>query len=370
MATSILGRIKQIHKGTYNAGTAYKVDDIVEYTDTNIKGTYICTAASTGNAPSTGGTIHASWAYQSKSNLDTGLFKNATSMGSAGAAIKTNTGATAIEFGTLGGGAKIETKTADYTITNADLDGAIEYILTCNANPGHRTITLPALSSANLATVIISIVIDTDTAVSSGIGQYEVRVNQDAGDNSGAELWSGTRKNDFVRLIKMNNAWHIIDNKETYFERRYMASNQYIDGYAHEHLTSGGWTVYSSTLRNNELNYNSWGNCWNSGNNEFICPFDCWVDMNLQGAYPGEGNNDGLTSSWRVNGTTIYRHHARHSDGRICGPDGTVRTVMPATAGWDIEPWCQNIDDNGGPTYGGYTGEVCNLFISAWRRYW
>ena len=92
--------------------------------------------------------------------------------------------------------------------------------------------------------------------------------------------------------------------------------------------------------------------------------------MNLQGAYPGEGNNDGLTSSWRVNGTTIYRHHARHSDGRICGPDGTVRTVMPATAGWDIEPWCQNIDDNGGPTYGGYTGEVCNLFISAWRRYW
>ena len=39
MATSILGRIKQIHKGTYNAGTAYKVDDIVEYTDTNIKGT-------------------------------------------------------------------------------------------------------------------------------------------------------------------------------------------------------------------------------------------------------------------------------------------------------------------------------------------
>ena len=66
MATIDLGKIKQGWRGTYNNSTAYAVDDLVEYTDGAITSSYICTTASTGNAPSSGGTAHGSWAYVAK----------------------------------------------------------------------------------------------------------------------------------------------------------------------------------------------------------------------------------------------------------------------------------------------------------------
>ena len=70
MATLDLGKIKQVWRGTYNNSTAYVVDDLVEYTDSNITSTYICVANSTGNAPSSGGTAHASWNYVAKGVVD------------------------------------------------------------------------------------------------------------------------------------------------------------------------------------------------------------------------------------------------------------------------------------------------------------
>ena len=63
MATIDLGKIKLVFRGTYAAGTAYTPDDLVAYTDSGILSTYICTTATTGNAPSSGGTAHSSWAY-------------------------------------------------------------------------------------------------------------------------------------------------------------------------------------------------------------------------------------------------------------------------------------------------------------------
>tara|TARA_A100001035_G_scaffold177730_1_gene141100 strand:- start:330 stop:1058 length:729 start_codon:yes stop_codon:yes gene_type:complete len=70
MATVDLGKIKQVFRGTYVNSTAYAVDDLVTYTDNNITSTYICTTASTGNAPSSGGTAHGSWAYVAKGVAD------------------------------------------------------------------------------------------------------------------------------------------------------------------------------------------------------------------------------------------------------------------------------------------------------------
>ena len=70
MATLDLGKIKQVWRGTYNNSTAYVVDDIVAFTDTGITSTYICVAKSTGNAPSSGGTVHASWNYMAKGVAD------------------------------------------------------------------------------------------------------------------------------------------------------------------------------------------------------------------------------------------------------------------------------------------------------------
>ena len=63
MATIDLGKIKLVWRGTYNNSTAYVVDDLVAFTDSGVLSTYICVANSTGNAPSTGGTAHASWNY-------------------------------------------------------------------------------------------------------------------------------------------------------------------------------------------------------------------------------------------------------------------------------------------------------------------
>ena len=367
MAVQTIGRIKQVFKGAYDASTAYIADDIVSYTDGAIPGYYICTAASTGNAPSTSGTVHGSWAVQSKG--PGGLFTDIT-MGAASSNIKVNTGATAIEFGSVGASQKQLVKTANYVITNDDCGGSNELVVWCNAVGGDRTITLPPLSAANLANMIITVAIDTNTTVTSGVGQYEVKLNQDAADNSGAEIWSGTKQGDFVRMCKIGAAWQVLDHRETYFEHRWMNSDQYIDGYNHEHLTACGCNVYQNSTRNGKLDGNSWGNCWNTSNNEFICPFDCWADMNLDACFPGEGNDNGLTTSWKVNGTTIYRQQGRHSDGRISGPDGTCRVVMPCSATWDIEPWNQNMDDNGCNTYGGASGQRTQLHIRAWRRYW
>ena len=70
MATIDLGKIKQVFRGTYNNATAYAVDDLVVFTDTGITSTYICTTASTGNNPSSGGTAHANWAYVAKGVAD------------------------------------------------------------------------------------------------------------------------------------------------------------------------------------------------------------------------------------------------------------------------------------------------------------
>ena len=47
MATVNLGRLKFMWQGTYSAGTAYVVDDVVSYNGSS----YICIAGTTGNAP-------------------------------------------------------------------------------------------------------------------------------------------------------------------------------------------------------------------------------------------------------------------------------------------------------------------------------
>jgi len=70
MATIDLGKIKQVWRGTYNNGTAYTVDDVVAYTDSGVTSSYICVANSTGNAPSSSGTAHASWNYLAKGVAD------------------------------------------------------------------------------------------------------------------------------------------------------------------------------------------------------------------------------------------------------------------------------------------------------------
>ena len=98
MATIDLGKIKQVFRGTCNNATAYAVDDLVVFTDTNVTSTYICTTASTGNNPSSGGTAHANWAYVAKGVAD----PIPSQSGQSGKFLTTN--GSALSFGTVSAG--------------------------------------------------------------------------------------------------------------------------------------------------------------------------------------------------------------------------------------------------------------------------
>ena len=111
MATIDLGKIKQVFRGTYNNATAYVPDDLVVFTDGTVTSTYICTTATTGNNPSSGGTAHANWAYLAKGQAVSPtttqgdlVFRGASAdqrlpIGTAGQVLKVNSSANGYEFG-------------------------------------------------------------------------------------------------------------------------------------------------------------------------------------------------------------------------------------------------------------------------------
>ena len=120
MATIDLGKIKLVWRGTYAGGTAYTVDDVVQHTDGGITSSFICTTNSTGNAPSTGGSVHSSWAYLAKGSGDAtlttqgdilyrdGSGNQRLAKGTAGQVLKMNSGANAPEWGTDSGGSILQ----------------------------------------------------------------------------------------------------------------------------------------------------------------------------------------------------------------------------------------------------------------------
>ena len=132
MATIDLGKIKQVFRGTYNNATAYAVDDLVAFTDGSVTSTYICTTASTGNNPSSGGTAHANWAYVAKGQASSPtttqgdvIVRGASAdarlaIGTAGQALKVNSSANGLEYGVAGGVLQVKstTKKNGYSATS------------------------------------------------------------------------------------------------------------------------------------------------------------------------------------------------------------------------------------------------------------
>ena len=115
MATVNLGKIKLKWRGTYAGGTAYTPDDVVYYVDGSVGSSYICVAATTGNAPSSGGTAHASWNYLAKGQATSPtttqgdlIVRGASAderlgIGAAGKSLKVNSSGNGLEYGTGGG---------------------------------------------------------------------------------------------------------------------------------------------------------------------------------------------------------------------------------------------------------------------------
>ena len=112
MATVNLGKVKLKWRGTYAGGTAYTPDDVVEYTDGSVTSSYICVTASTGNAPSSGGSAHSSWNYLAKGQASSPtttqgdiIVRGASAdgrlaIGAAGKVLKVNSSANGLEYGT------------------------------------------------------------------------------------------------------------------------------------------------------------------------------------------------------------------------------------------------------------------------------
>ena len=114
MATIDLGKIKFNWRGTYAAGTAYVPDDVVAYTDGSVTSSYMCITATTGNAPSSGGTAHASWNFLAKGQATSPtttqgdlIVRGASAdqrlaIGTAGQVLKVNSSANGLEYGGSG----------------------------------------------------------------------------------------------------------------------------------------------------------------------------------------------------------------------------------------------------------------------------
>ena len=114
MATIDLGKIKFNWRNEYASNQTYVPDDCVFYTDGSVTSSYICKTTSTGNAPSSGGTLHGSWDYLAKGQAVSPtttqgdiIVRGASAdgrlaIGSAGQVLKVNSSANGLEYG--GGG--------------------------------------------------------------------------------------------------------------------------------------------------------------------------------------------------------------------------------------------------------------------------
>ena len=134
MATIDLGKIKFVFRGTYAGGTAYVPDDVVTFTDGSVTSSYICTTATTGNNPSSGGTAHGSWAFLAKGQASSPtttqgdlIVRGASAdtrlaIGSADQVLKVNSSGNGLEYG--GGGRTLQSK---YARTNTIIGSSNNY---------------------------------------------------------------------------------------------------------------------------------------------------------------------------------------------------------------------------------------------------
>ena len=113
MATIDIGKLTFTHKGDYASGTAYVLNDVVYYNGS----AYIAKQSTTGNVP-TNTTYWSTFTAGSG-----GIWNSGLSIGSAGQVVKVNSGASALEFGTVSSDyVKLASATAS-NAANVSFDG-------------------------------------------------------------------------------------------------------------------------------------------------------------------------------------------------------------------------------------------------------
>ena len=115
MATIDIGKIKPVFKGTYDNSTAYVLDDIVYYNGSS----YVAKTSTTGNLP----TDTTKWNVLASGSG--GVWDSTLSIGSAGQVVKVNSGATALEFGTISSDyVKIATQNVSSAVASVNFDNS------------------------------------------------------------------------------------------------------------------------------------------------------------------------------------------------------------------------------------------------------
>ncbi|BAQ86936.1 putative carbohydrate binding domain containing protein [uncultured Mediterranean phage uvMED] len=184
MATVNLGRIKPVFRGAYNNSTAYVIDDIV----TSGNETFIAIAATQGNAT----TDASKWTKLAAkgadgtdvaatlANKEIAFKTNAGALdgipiGTAGQALKVNSGATGYEFGTAGGILQVKQGTLK-TFFGSSSGAYVDTGLQVSITPS---------SASNKVLVMVDFIIGT---VTNGEGMYRI-----SGGNAEADFIGDTR---------------------------------------------------------------------------------------------------------------------------------------------------------------------------------
>ena len=175
MATVNLGRIKPVFRGAYNNSTAYVIDDIV----TSGGETFIAIAATTGNATSDGskwtklaakgsdGTdVAATLANKEISFKTNAGALDGIPIGTAGQALKVNSGATGYEFGQAGGIAQVIQGTGSTEFTQSNPTNSDAYYPSSNKITAQ--ITPSSTSSKILVQAISTIRFDNSSSDAGG----------------------------------------------------------------------------------------------------------------------------------------------------------------------------------------------------------
>mgnify|MGYP001436245479 CR=1 FL=1 len=233
MATIDLGKIKQVFRGTYNNATAYAVDDLVVFTDGSVTSTYICTTASTGNNPSSGGTAHANWAFVAKGQATSPtttqgdlIVRGASAderlaIGAAGKALKVNSSANGLEYGTAGRILQVVSVTKSDVFSTSTTGSYVDITgLTINITPikANSNILVMAVIGCFVSGDAAGIALTTGdgTAIIQGdiaSGKDSVSTGAYSGGNSTGEAWYG---NNPAPIFKLHDPSYSLGSSITY----------------------------------------------------------------------------------------------------------------------------------------------------------
>ena len=233
MATIDLGKIKFNWRGTYAGGTAYVPDDVVYYMDGSVGSSYMCVANTTGNAPSSGGTPHASWQYLAKGQATSptttqgDLIVRGVSaderlaIGTAGKALKVNSSANGLEYGTAGRILQVVSVTKTDVFSTSTTGSYVDITgLTVNITPtkANSNILVMAVIGCFVSGDASSIALTTGdgTAIIQGdivSGKDSVSTGAYTGGSSQGEAWYG---NNPAPIFKLHDPSYSLGNTLTY----------------------------------------------------------------------------------------------------------------------------------------------------------